>query len=1167
MTLTTRTLSLLPILALALGLSTFASAQDTAGPPTREEAARTQPPATPVDREMLQNLLQEILAGQDQVQPLVDGVDVSAAQTWLDESALTRLQELAAQEGLSDAQRTVWQQAVEAEQAGTERIRGALSRADIALTAVTRLETTQGRIEAILAQFEPDESDPERTLSQIEQDISSLNTRRTQIGIELSQRRQTLGQLEEQLRTQAATLEQLSREEETDLAALAAQDNSASEASAEALAALTTAQERRIRARLIAAQLDGQGFPPRVARLRIEIDANAIEERWMTQRLAALQAEFNFRSTEELRGLNSGIQELVGREPQFAEQNSARISALRAFIDEMEQIQARIRELQQDREQYQRLEVDLSQTLANVEERLEIGGLTEILGSLFLEEQRRLQSLDDTRVTLQQIERELSSTRLRNITLRERLNLLEEPFDFTSGESAEEELQRLNFEILSALVIAADSLTEQLRQTEAQLRSLLAVVSTLDQILTETLLWWPSHRPVSLDLLKRLPEAIVAVLSVSSWREMRQALLDITWRSPTAFLLSLLFTLALVHVGRNARPHMKLLAEKARHRFTDSILNTLKALGWTLVRVAPVPIFLGISAWRLQQIAALSPNLELVANAMISAALWWLAAHFILLITSKDGIGLVHFDWKPFFILRLRRSLAWYGPLMFVLILVLAVVQTHPNELVFDLFGRAGLVAIGLFLGIFVWRVLSVKDVSTLSQNTDRTRRLVRLVMLLFSAAVVILALMGYLLTVTELLLRILDTLVVVGVVWVGYRLASRMLLLSEIKLRVRRAREERLKQAALESNVAAGEGVDIPEASLSVESINQQTRTLVRVTSGGVMVLALFWVWAEVLPALTWLDGIPLWSRSIVEGETEIISQVSLQDILLAVLLIALLTMASRNLPGLVEILLSRGTRMDAAGRYTATTLLRYFILVVVVISVFSLLGLRWSELQWMVAALTLGLGFGLQEVVANFVSGLIILFERPIRVGDAITIGEYSGIVGRIRTRATTIVDWDNREILVPNKTFITERLINWTLSDTVTRVTIRVGVSYESDVELVLKTLEEVANDDPLVLSEPAPQVFFLQFGDSTLNFELRVFVAQFRERMVVTSQIHRTIIKRFRELGIEIAFPQMDLHVRDMAPFQALAAKAAPGKTGAAEERGNAEDAADTPPPYT
>jgi len=522
------------------------------------------------------------------------------------------------------------------------------------------------------------------------------------------------------------------------------------------------------------------------------------------------------------------------------------------------------------------------------------------------------------------------------------------------------------------------------------------------------------------------------------------------------------------------------------------------------------------------------------------------AGHIFLLFTSKNGVGMAHLEWNPLVVRRLRRHLAWYLPVLLLLIVFLALTFGHPSELVPDVFARAGLAGAAFVTGLFAWRMLAPRRESEATERQEQHRRLLRIALTAFAAGLIGLTLAGYLLTVATLLGRTINTVIVVAAVWLGYSLAERALVLSETRLVIRRMREQRVKAAAMEAGAAVGEGafIDVPEPHLSVENINQQTRTLLRVTAGAAMVLGLFWVWADILPALTWLDGVTLWSRTIAVGDTEILSRVSLQDFLLAIFLGVLFTLAARNLPGLVEILLSRSTRMDAAGRYTVTTLLRYVLAVIAVISVFSLLGLRWSELQWMVAALTLGLGFGLQEVVANFVSGIIMLFERPVRVGDTITIGEYSGTVSRIRTRATTIVDWDNREVVVPNKTFITERLINWTLTDTMTRIVLPVGVSYDADVDAVMKTLREIADASPLVLKEPPPNVLFLKFGDSALSFELRIYVNQLKDRLVTISDLHQTIIKEFRKKGIEIAYPQMDLHIRDVAPGAGAAAGPVP-----------------------
>jgi potassium efflux system protein len=238
----------------------------------------------------------------------------------------------------------------------------------------------------------------------------------------------------------------------------------------------------------------------------------------------------------------------------------------------------------------------------------------------------------------------------------------------------------------------------------------------------------------------------------------------------------------------------------------------------------------------------------------------------------------------------------------------------------------------------------------------------------------------------------------------------------------------------------------------------------------------------------------------------------------------------AARNLPGFIELAIPRRLTVERGSRYAINTLLRYLIIMLGVVMVLNLVGWRWSQIQWLVAALSVGLGFGLQEIVANFVSGLVILFERPVRVGDTITVGQLSGTVSRIRIRATTIVDWDRKEIIVPNKSFITEQVINWTLTDPITRVVIPVGVSYGSDVGKVHKIISETLPTLPLVLDEPLPKVYFTGFGESSLDFQVHVYLRHLTDRMPLIHEVHNGILKALRENGIEIPFPQRDLHIR-------------------------------------
>lgn len=213
-------------------------------------------------------------------------------------------------------------------------------------------------------------------------------------------------------------------------------------------------------------------------------------------------------------------------------------------------------------------------------------------------------------------------------------------------------------------------------------------------------------------------------------------------------------------------------------------------------------------------------------------------------------------------------------------------------------------------------------------------------------------------------------------------------------------------------------------------------------------------------------------------------------------------------------------------------------------VVVAFNTVGIGWGQVQWLVAAMGVGLGFGLQEIFANFVSGLIVLFERPIRVGDTVTLGNVSGTVQRIRLRTTTVADWDNKELIVPNKAFVTDQLINWTLSSPVTRVVFQVGIAYGSDATLARKVIIEVIESNPMVLHDPAPTAFFIGFGDSSLDFQVRVFVRERLQRMPLRHELHMAINRALREHHIEIPFPQRDLHIRSMDPSIGLQRVLAP-----------------------
>ena len=199
-------------------------------------------------------------------------------------------------------------------------------------------------------------------------------------------------------------------------------------------------------------------------------------------------------------------------------------------------------------------------------------------------------------------------------------------------------------------------------------------------------------------------------------------------------------------------------------------------------------------------------------------------------------------------------------------------------------------------------------------------------------------------------------------------------------------------------------------------------------------------------------------------------------------------------------------------------------------------MLGGSWGEIQWLVAALGVGIGFGLQEIIANFISGLILLFERPIRIGDIVTVGDTSGVVTKIRIRSTTIRNWDQQELLVPNKEFVTGRLLNWTLSDPIARILINVGIAYGSDVSKAMQIILKCAQDHERVLEEPAPLVTFETFGDNALGIVLRCYIGSIDYRLPTLSEINESINRELNAAGIVIAFPQRDVHLDTSKPLE-------------------------------
>ena len=576
----------------------------------------------------------------------------------------------------------------------------------------------------------------------------------------------------------------------------------------------------------------------------------------------------------------------------------------------------------------------------------------------------------------------------------------------------------------------------------------------------------------------------------------------------------------------------------------DSIRHTALALGAAALRAAPVPILmLGLAGTIDTAASAAGEHLHDLVHEL---ALLLFSFSLLRTVSEPAGIGRSHFDWRPATMDRVHSQLtllicAWL-PVAFATALANRLAPFAEGATI----ARPLMIVATLMLALhFGWH--QVRELQEVGRTWFRSKyhRLRALLVLVFFALAIALV-YG----------QSFSVMVMAGCLVKSAYAGIFLLLLHALLMRSVRITRWRLRLKELEAEGAQvtptenSAGVQEPVA--DVGHVSAATVQLVNVATIFAAAVAALYIWEPLLPALAAFERVELWtSTSVVEGKT-VVNRITLATVINVLILASLTVFAARRLPAVIEIVLRSRTTVSAGTRYATSALLNYVIVGAGIVAALSALGLDWSQLQWLVAALGVGIGFGLQEIVANFISGIIILFERPVRVGDIVTVGDKEGTVTRIRIRATTIRDWDGKELLVPNKEFITGRLLNWTLSDTQTRIVIRVGIAYGSNVERALQILRDVVRAHPRTLREPAPLIVFENFGENALEMSARCFLDSIDQRLTVMTEMRTAINRAFQEAGIAIAFPQRDVHLDTGGPIR-VAIEPAP----AAESRGRTD----------
>ena len=802
--------------------------------------------------------------------------------------------------------------------------------------------------------------------------------------------------------------------------------------------------------------------------------------------------------------------------------------------------------------------IKLNSELNSVKEKVKAAGFSDVIGVILLGKRNELPDIRQHRRNTKNRRSETANAYFEWIKYDEERSGLADTESSTNDilkelEPSLNENQRLEIgaqiksllesrrELLDALIREYDNYRRNLEMLDFTERLLVAKASEYATYIDENILWVKNTKTLKMSTFSQAWETLSWLVAPKRWWQVLQVLGRDLKAFPFGYTIVTLFFVILFYFRKRLSDKMEAISAVLFRKYTDRFTHTLKVFLFTVILSASIPAVLFLLGWRLALPYQEVEFVSAVAAGLRSIAFIYLFLSFVRLILLPQGLAADHFLMPEEAIVFFRRHVSWFTASILPLIFVIATIDQQSSGARKGSLGRIAFIGALVILSMFFAVVIQPSGrlmKAVLEQRRggwlDRLRYVLYPLSVAFPLALALFAALGYYYATQQLASCLQATIMWVLSLVIIFALMVRWLTVTQNRLLLRKERR-RLEEVSrqeithLEKTEETETGDSEPQEDLS--QITLQMRRFVGAFLILSLIMGLWLIWKDVLPALGIFNQVELWTTTV--GDKTV--SVTLTSLFLALIIVLITIITARNIPGLLELVILQRLPLDRGVRFAIETLTRYIIVIVGVVMAFGEIGLGWSKVQWLVAAMTVGLGFGLQEIFANFVSGLIILFEQPMRVGDMVTVGDISGKVTRIRIRATTILKWDRKELVVPNKEFITGRLINWTLSDTVLRMEFPVGIAYGSNTALAEKTLLKVAHDNQKVLLDPEPFVIFKAFGNSALEFDLRLYIPDLDSYLTVWHEINRAIDEAFRKAGIQIAFPQRDIHVRSIEPL--------------------------------
>lgn len=703
---------------------------------------------------------------------------------------------------------------------------------------------------------------------------------------------------------------------------------------------------------------------------------------------------------------------------------------------------------------------------------------------------------------------------------------------------------KIQEELLLSLISGYDSLLLEYTRLKVANSQLWEALRDVKEAAHRYLFWTVDVKPLTLGYPLEVMRLVSKLFSLSALKQVGLALGMMLTSSSTLLLLAA--SLLVVGISISSRRRYRALLARSASKIgkvtQDHFRLTFYTVFWSVLIATPLPLVwvtLGYGlqhAWPYRIAVALGDGITATAPflwaLMISASL-----------ARPDGLFIAHFRWPTASVSRAMKYYSLtFGAIVPLSTLLIAFANLEERHL-YAILGRLCFILICVALSI---AMVSLKragiplHLDKQGNGDNMLNRLLWNLMIVIPLFAALASCVGYLATARALLTRLETSVAIWFSLLVVYYIIRRWMLIQRRRIAFDRARTRRAEILAnrargdeeRETALQNSDTSDIEEPVIDLDAISARSLQLVRSILTLIAFISVILLWSEIHSAFSFLENIHLWDATTTIQGVENIQPITLVSLIIAVLVLIITLQLVRNMPALLELALLQHMNLTPGSGYAITTLTKYVLILVGVLTACSILGIEWSKLQWLVAALGLGLGIGLQEIFANFISGLMILFERPIRIGDTVTIRDLTGSVTRINTRATTITDWDRKEIIVPNKAFITEQFINWSLSDAITRVVLTIPAPADIESERVRAILQQAAECCSYVLDTPPPEAFLVDIQQGIQLFELRLFAAEMGHRMPLRHEIHRLVLEGFAAQQIKLPFPPFQVRIENV-----------------------------------